>query len=69
MFKQSYTFLVCVRLKKYQQFYMAIITLTTDFGEKDHFAGATKGAIYNELPETLREQLIQSNRRRFPDRR
>jgi len=29
---------------------MAIITLTTDFGEKDHFAGATKGAIYNELP-------------------
>ena len=25
---------------------MAIITLTTDFGEKDHFAGATKGAIY-----------------------
>ena len=51
MFKQSYTFLVCVRLKKYQQFYMAIITLTTDFGEKDHFAGATKGAIYNELPD------------------
>lgn len=29
---------------------MAIITLTTDFGEKDHFAGAIKGAIYNELP-------------------
>lgn len=29
---------------------MAIITLTTDFGEKDYFAGATKGAIYNELP-------------------
>ena len=29
---------------------MAIITLTTDFGEKDHFAGATKGAIYSELP-------------------
>ncbi len=28
---------------------MAIITLTTDFGEKDHFAGAVKGAIYNEL--------------------
>ncbi|TGV01647.1 SAM hydrolase/SAM-dependent halogenase family protein [Flavivirga rizhaonensis] len=28
---------------------MAIITLTTDFGEKDHFAGATKGAIYSEL--------------------
>ena len=30
---------------------MAIITLTTDFGEKDHFVGATKGAIYSELPE------------------
>lgn len=30
---------------------MAIITLTTDFGEKDHFAGAVKGAIYNELPD------------------
>lgn len=30
---------------------MAIITLTTDFGEKDHFVGAIKGAIYNELPE------------------
>lgn len=29
---------------------MAIITLTTDFGEKDHFTGATKGAIYSELP-------------------
>ncbi|MCC8360140.1 SAM hydrolase/SAM-dependent halogenase family protein [Salinimicrobium sediminilitoris] len=29
---------------------MAIITLTTDFGEKDHFAGAVKGAIYTELP-------------------
>ncbi|MCB0450492.1 SAM hydrolase/SAM-dependent halogenase family protein [Mariniflexile maritimum] len=30
---------------------MAIITLTTDFGEKDHFVGATKGAIYCELPD------------------
>ncbi|GGH43979.1 hypothetical protein IA57_10460 [Mangrovimonas yunxiaonensis] len=30
---------------------MAIITLTTDFGEKDHFAGAVKGAIYSELSE------------------
>lgn len=27
---------------------MAIITLTTDFGEKDHFVGAIKGAIYSE---------------------
>ena len=31
---------------------MAIITLTTDFGEKDHFAGAIKGAIYSELSNT-----------------
>ncbi len=30
---------------------IAIITLTTDFGEKDHSAGATKGAIYSELPD------------------
>ncbi|MEP1489494.1 MAG: SAM-dependent chlorinase/fluorinase [Algibacter sp.] len=30
---------------------MAIITLTTDFGEKDYFGGATKGAIYSELPD------------------
>ncbi|HLV15195.1 MAG TPA: SAM-dependent chlorinase/fluorinase [Xanthomarina sp.] len=30
---------------------MPIITLTTDFGEKDHFAGAVKGAIYTELPD------------------
>ncbi|MUP45899.1 hypothetical protein E0K83_09085 [Gramella sp. BOM4] len=28
---------------------MPIITLTTDFGEKDYFAGAVKGAIYSEL--------------------
>jgi len=30
---------------------MGIITLTTDFGIKDHFVAATKGAIYSELPE------------------
>ncbi|WP_194767730.1 S-adenosyl-l-methionine hydroxide adenosyltransferase family protein [Tamlana sp. I1] len=30
---------------------MAIITLTTDFGEKDYFAGATRGAIYSELSD------------------
>ncbi|MDX1470889.1 MAG: SAM-dependent chlorinase/fluorinase [Flavobacteriaceae bacterium] len=30
---------------------MPIITLTTDFGEKDHFAGSIKGAIYSEMPE------------------
>ncbi|NNC69799.1 MAG: SAM-dependent chlorinase/fluorinase [Flavobacteriaceae bacterium] len=28
---------------------MALITLTTDFGTKDHFIGAIKGAILNEL--------------------
>ena len=30
---------------------MAIITLTTDFGEKDHFAGSVKGAIYSEISD------------------
>ncbi len=30
---------------------MAIITLTTDFGEKDHFVGAVKGAIYTEIED------------------
>ncbi len=30
---------------------MAIITLTTDFGLKDHFVGSLKGTIYNELPD------------------
>ena len=30
---------------------MAIITLTTDFGLKDHFVGALKGTIYKELPD------------------
>lgn len=30
---------------------MAIITLTTDFGEKDHFVGAVKGAIYSEFAD------------------
>ncbi|HBR53858.1 MAG TPA: hypothetical protein EYN07_02070 [Flavobacteriaceae bacterium] len=30
---------------------MPFITLTTDFGEKDHFVGAVKGAIYSELED------------------
>jgi len=30
---------------------MAIITLTTDFGIKDHFAGAVKGALLSELSD------------------
>ncbi|KPM33848.1 Hypothetical protein I595_755 [Croceitalea dokdonensis DOKDO 023] len=31
---------------------MAIITLTTDFGYKDHFVAAVKGSILRELPES-----------------
>jgi S-adenosylmethionine hydrolase len=30
---------------------MALITLTTDFGTKDYFVGAVKGAIYSELSD------------------
>ena len=30
---------------------MSLSTLTTDFGTKDHFVGAVKGAIYSELPD------------------
>lgn len=30
---------------------MSIITLTTDFGTKDHFVGAVKGAIYSTVPD------------------
>jgi len=30
---------------------MAIITLTTDFGIKDHFVAVLKGSIYSELPD------------------
>ncbi len=30
---------------------MSLITLTTDFGTKDHFVGAVKGAIYTELSD------------------
>ena len=30
---------------------MPLITLTTDFGTKDHFLGAIKGAIYSELED------------------
>ncbi|MAD98143.1 MAG: hypothetical protein CMB99_12525 [Flavobacteriaceae bacterium] len=29
---------------------MSFITLTTDFGTKDHFVGSVKGAIYSQLP-------------------
>ena len=30
---------------------MSIITLTTDFGIKDHFIANIKGAIFSEIPE------------------
>ncbi len=30
---------------------MPIVTLTTDFGEKDHYVGAVKGAIYSEMDD------------------
>ncbi|MDO4229579.1 MAG: SAM-dependent chlorinase/fluorinase [Capnocytophaga sp.] len=30
---------------------MNIITLTTDFGERDYFVGAIKGAIYSRIPQ------------------
>jgi len=30
---------------------MAIITLTSDWGLKDHYLGAVKGAIYRLLPD------------------
>jgi len=30
---------------------MPLITLTTDFGTKDHFVGAVKGAIYSSIPD------------------
>ncbi|UOB17864.1 SAM hydrolase/SAM-dependent halogenase family protein [Abyssalbus ytuae] len=61
---------------------MAIITLTTDFGEKDHFAGAIKGAIYKEIenvvvvdishtvdPFNIQEAayIIQNAYKSFPD--
>lgn len=32
---------------------MAFITLTTDFGVRDHFVGAIKGFIYSELPQAV----------------
>ena len=30
---------------------MAIITLTTDFGRKDYYVSAVKGAILNVIPD------------------
>jgi S-adenosylmethionine hydrolase len=39
---------------------MSIITLTTDFGLKDHFAGIFKGKIYSLLPESSIVDLSHS---------
>ncbi|MEZ7495999.1 SAM-dependent chlorinase/fluorinase [Leeuwenhoekiella aequorea] len=61
---------------------MPIITLTTDFGLKDHFAGAVKGAIYSEMADakivdishnvspfhiTEAAYIIQNAYRNFPE--
>ncbi|MGO4910991.1 SAM hydrolase/SAM-dependent halogenase family protein [Leeuwenhoekiella sp. W20_SRS_FM14] len=61
---------------------MPIITLTTDFGLKDHFAGAVKGAIYTEMADakivdishnvspfhiTEAAYIIQNAYRNFPE--
>ena len=62
---------------------MPIITLTTDFGTKDHFVGAVKGAIYNELQDvrivdisnhvtpfgiTEAAYILKNSYQNFPDR-
>lgn len=39
------------RVKTYQQNFMAIITLTTDFGYKDHYVAAIKGTILKEVSD------------------
>src|SRR5699024_3546197 len=61
---------------------MAIITLTTDFGEKDHYVGAIKGSLYSQIdnvrivdishlisPFHLHEAayIIQNAYKSFPD--
>ena len=49
---------------------MTIVTLTTDFGIKDHFVGAVKGAIYSELPNAtivdITHQISPFNITTFP---
>ena len=62
---------------------MPIIILTTDFGTKDHFVGAVKGAIYNELQDvrivdisnhvtpfgiTEAAYILKNSYQNFPDR-
>lgn len=61
---------------------MSIITLTTDFGLKDHFVGAVKGTIYSELPDarivdithqispfniTETAYILRNSYKKFPD--
>ena len=36
---------------------MAIITLTTDFGTKDHFVAAVKGSIYSQLADATIDDI------------
>lgn len=40
-------------IRKSNQFQMAIITLTSDWGIRDHYAGSVKGAILSYYPEAL----------------
>ena len=62
---------------------MSLITLTTDFGTKDHFVGAVKGAIYTELPDarivditheispfsiTETAYILKNSYKRFPEK-
>ncbi len=62
---------------------MSLITLTTDFGTKDHFVGAVKGAIYSELSDakivditheispfniTETAYILKNSYKSFPDR-
>ena len=40
---------------------MPILTLTTDFGLKDHFAGAVKGAIYSEMADAKIVDMVDKH--------
>jgi S-adenosylmethionine hydrolase len=47
----THEIVVLLNTQKYSFFPMAIITLTSDWGHKDHYAGSVKGAIYRFLPD------------------
>ena len=38
---------------------MPVITLTSDFGNKDHFVGSVKGSLNNEIPNVKNIQAIK----------